>query len=290
MKMRMKERTLVHDAPWLRFSDPAQASAFFTRFGIDLEQHADMLLASITEAFKHVPYENLTKIIKADAVINASSAMRHPDEVIGDFLQWGTGGTCFSLTAAMVALLDIAGIDAWPILADRHYGADTHCGLIVAGSDGRVLLLDPGFLLFAPVVAPREHPLSYETGFNTVELLPRCGGARVELYTMVKGNRKLRLTFKMEPVSDEAFGRAWERSFAFEMMTYPVLTRHISGKHQYVQGDTLAVRDARRTERTVLTPEQMVDFICGSVHMNRAIVTRALEIVRHGTSAATVSR
>jgi hypothetical protein len=265
-------------------------TGFMRRFGIVRDQSHEVLLSQITEALKRVPYENLTKIIKADSVISAASAMRYPDEVIGDFLKWGTGGTCFSLTAALVALLDTLGIDAWPILADRHYGANTHCGLIIMLPGARVMLLDPGFLLFAPVEAPREAPVFFETGFNRVELRPTTGARRVELYTIVKGNRKLRLTFKMESVSDEAFGLAWEQSFQFEMMTYPVLTRQVNGCHQYLQGNVLAMRNALRTERTLLSPEQQIDFFTASANMDRGIVVKALEIVNYGRNSAAASR
>jgi hypothetical protein len=285
IKLREKR---VHDAPWLQITDE-MAGRFLARFNI-LGDDSERLLLQVTSAFKNLPFENLTKIIKADSVISASSARRHPDELIGDYLRFGTGGTCFSLTASLVALLDALGIDAWPVLADRHYGPDTHSGLIIVRQDGGVLLLDPGYLLFAPVPMPTEGPSFFDTGFNCVELKPVSAGTRIELYTIVKGNRKLRLTFKIEPLSDEAFGKAWERSFAFEMMTYPVLTRQVSGTHHYLQGNVLACRDSRRTERITLTPEERMDYICGSVRISKDIVVKALEVIGHGRTPAGGSR
>jgi arylamine N-acetyltransferase len=217
--------------------------------------------------------------------------MRYPDEVIGDYLKWGTGGTCFSLTAALAGVLDALGIEVYPILADRHYGVDTHCGLIMPGPKGELLLLDPGYLLYAPLRIPRDcdGPVFYDTGFNRIELSPHSGGSRLELYTIVKNNRKLRLTFKVEPVSDQAFCRAWEQSFAFEMMTYPVLTRHAEGCHQYLQGNVLAVRDSQRTRRAVLTPDGQIEFFAAA-GMDKNIVTRALEIVHYGIGSAAAAR
>ncbi len=280
----------VHDAPWLRVRDSGLLPRFLGVFAIDPRSHQDVLIDKIANAFRQVPYENLTKILKADSVVSAASAMRHPDEVIGDYLKWGTGGTCFSLTAAVVAVLDSLGIEAYPILADRHYGADTHCGIIMVRPGGGILLLDPGFLLFAPIAVPRERPVFFDTGYNRIELRPVSGGARLELFTSVKGNRKLRLTFKVEPVSDAAFGNAWERSFAFEMMTYPVLTHVKDGCHQYLQGNVLAIRNAQRTVRTVLTPDKQMEFIASSSGMDPAIVARALEIVNYGVNTAAAGR
>jgi arylamine N-acetyltransferase len=279
----------VHDAPWLRLCDERLLARFLSRFGIPRQLPRSQLILRVTEAFAQVPYENLTKILKADRVISAGSALRHPDELIADFLNWGSGGTCFSLTASLVAILDGLGIETYPVLADRHYGADTHCGLMIVGPGGELQLLDPGYLLFAPVAIPREQPAVFETGFNRIELRPAAGD-RLELYTIVKTNRKLRLTFKLAPVSDEAFGKAWQRSFAFEMMTYPVLTRQVNGCHQYLQGNVLAVRDSRHTERTVLTPAKQIEFISSTLGMNRQIVTRALELVNYGLDSAAAAR
>jgi hypothetical protein len=274
----------VHDAPWLQVRGPEILARFLNTSGIDRNQSRDLLINQVTAAFKNVPYENLTKILKAGSVISAASAMRYPDEVLGDYLKWGTGGTCFSLTAALAAVLDALSIEVYPILADRHYGPDTHCGLIMAQPGGELLLLDPGYLLFAPLRIPREQPVFFDTGFNRVELVPVPGGSRLELYTSVRNNRKLRLTFKMEPVSDETFGAAWERSFAFEMMTYPVLTRQLAGCHQYLQGNVLAIRDSQRTQRITLTPDKQVEFFSASAGMDKGIVTRALEIVNYGNT------
>ena len=280
----------IHDAPWLTIRNPEILATFCARFGINICDGWLTNVNNVVAAFMHVPYENLTKILKADSVISATSAMRYPDEVLGDFLKWGSGGTCFSLTAAVVAVFDAIGISAYPILADRHYGADTHCGLLIAKPDGELLLLDPGYLLFAPVSIPKDLPVQYDNVFNTIELKPICGAQKIELYTLVKGNRKLRLTFKMTPVSDAAFGHAWEQSFAFEMMTYPVLTRCENGCHQYLQGNVLAVRNAQHTERIVLTKEKQIEFIETVAGIDRNIVTRALEIVNYGINSSAASR
>jgi hypothetical protein len=280
----------IHDAPWLQLRDRDLLGRFLARFAIDPDLPRHLLVDRVTASFRFIPYENLTKILKADEVISARSAMRYPDEVIGDFMKWGTGGTCFSLTAALAGILDSLGIEVYPVLADRHYGQDTHCGLIMPGKNGELLLLDPGYLLFAPLPVPCDGPVFFDTGFNRIELSPANGGTRLELYTIVKYNRKLRLTFKVEPVSDEAFGRAWDRSFAFEMMTYPVLTRHAGGCHQYLQGNVLAVRDAHRTQRVALTPDKQIEFIAGSAGIDRAVVIRALEIVNYGLNSAAAGR
>lgn len=278
---------LFHDAPYLSLS-PDFLKAFLLRTGIDPLLDKRTLIVRVAEAFSHLPYENLTKIIKADTVVGPRSAMRYPDEVIGDWLRWGTGGTCFSLTAAIIAVYDGLGIEAHPVLADRHYGTDTHCGLIIFGSEG-TQLLDPGYLLFTPTLISETMTVSVSTGFNRIELRP-SGNGRLELHTIVKGESKLRLTYKMQPVDAEGFGRAWEQSFAWEMMTYPVLTRGTAATHTYLQGNKLAVRTGQGTDRITLTPEKQLEYITCNLGINKNIVTRALGVLKNGNNASTVSR
>jgi arylamine N-acetyltransferase len=225
---------VINDAPWLKISQQV-LQKFLTRFGISLYENPESLLYRVADAFSTIPYENLTKIIKSDAMVNSSSAMRYPDELISDYLKWGTGGTCFSLTASVIAIYNALGIESHPVLADRYYGPDTHCGLIIVKPEG-LLLLDPGYLLFTPVLLPRNHPVTIRTGFNSIELVPLDNGEKVQFFTIVKGNRKMRLVYKIKPVDALTFACAWEQSFKWEMMTYPVLTRITAGEHQYLQG------------------------------------------------------
>jgi hypothetical protein len=74
------------------------------------------------------------------------------------------------------------------------------------------------------------------------------------------------------------------------MMRYPVITRHVNGAHHYFQGDTLAIRDSERTRRFTLSPEKQMEFICGSINIDRDIAVRALEVLHHGHAATPVPR
>ncbi len=271
----------LNDAPFLRVTDNKLLELFFQKHSISRNLDKALLIEKIALAFSKIPYENLTKIIKFSGIIHPRSAMRYPDELIEDYLKWGTGGTCFSLTAAIIAIYNAVGIEVHPVLADRHYGPDTHCGLVIVEPKG-LLLLDPGYLLFVPTLLPTQIPVQVETGYNKMELVPLFNGSKVELYTIVKGNRKLRLVYKTAPVASETFEKAWEQSFAWEMMTYPVLTRVSAGKHQYLQGNKLSIRTDSKTERMELTSESEMNFIVANLGINKKIVKKAFGVIENG--------
>ena len=274
----------VHRAPWLSIADHGVLARFLDRAGIGPRLHAEALINAVADAFKRFPYENLTKILKSSAVVSPRSALRLPDEVIGDFLAWGTGGTCFSLTASMIAVYDAVGVEAHPILADRRYGVDTHCGLVIVSGQGELALVDPGFLLNTPVKVSLSTPMCVDRGDSRVELHPVKDTRRLELFTVVKTNRKLRLTFKIDPVDEETFRVAWERSFAFEMMNYPVLTRRVGLQQHYLQGTMLTVRGPEGVRRSVLSPQSRIESIAGLFGIDREITIKALKKVGYGVS------
>lgn len=243
------------------------------------------LLEDVVRAFSRLPYENLTKIIKKSAAGSAWRARRLPEEVVRDHIARGTGGTCFSLTYALLDLLRSLGWRTEPILADRRYGENTHCALLVE-LDGETHLVDPGFLILRPVRLDRREPVRVDTGFNTVWLAPRAAGERLDLSTEQQGGRRYRLTFKTDPVEESRFIDAWEASFDWDMMRYPVLTRTTGAGQLYLQGHRLQRRDLEGVERRDLSPESLPARIAREFGIDRQVATEALRILeRQGESS-----
>jgi arylamine N-acetyltransferase len=273
----------LHTAPIFCCNDRSILDRFLKKYRINRNGAPISIIEKCAKAFSCIPYENLTKIIKSDLVLNPQSALRFPDEVIADHLKYGTGGTCFSLTAALIAVFNTLGFEAQPLLADRHYGMNTHCGLVVK-QDNQMLLIDPGFLLFNPTPLPSATISIIDLEYITVELRPIDGGKRVELATTSNGDRKVRLTYKNSPVDAEAFKRAWIDSFTWEMMTYPVLTRSASGQHLYLQGASALIRTAEKTVRSRLDPSEQILFIRDNMGIAHDVVLKAWKVIRYGTN------
>ena len=273
----------LHTTPIFRCRDQVLLNRFYRRYRIESDADTSTVIEQCSRAFSCIPYENLTKIIKSDGILSPESALRFPEEVLADHLKWGAGGTCFSLTAAMIAVFNTLGIEAHPLLADRHYGTDTHCGLIVMNRR-KAYLIDPGYLMFVPTPLPIVSVATIPLGYTTIELVPHSGGNRIDLATTVKGNRKVRLTYKRSPVDATAFRKAWTDSFTWEMMTYPVLTRCTAGEHLYLQGASAAVRSSERTVRSKLDPMEQISFIVKNMGIDREVVLRAWKVTGYGTT------
>ncbi len=233
---------------------------------------------SLATAFSRLPYENLTKIIKRAATPNVIDARRTPGEVLTDHFRRRTGGTCLSLTATLLHLVRSLGVPAEPILADRRYGANTHCALI-AWIESIPHLLDPGYLIVRPIPLNFTGTQRIATPFNELELTPLPGSDRVELRTIVQGRSTYRLTFKTSPADVEDFLHAWDQSFDWEMMSYPVLTAIRNGSQLYLQGNRFQVRASQEVTRIEISDEQLASRIVQEFGVDSTVVGRALQIL-----------
>lgn len=258
--------------------DPRLLQAFLQRFGLRTDQPPRTLLCAVATAFSQLPYENLTKIIKQAEVGDAARAKRLPAEVLADHGTHGAGGTCFALTATLLHLVRALGWQAEPLLADRRYGPNTHCALAV-WIDGRPHLLDPGYLIVEPIPLPNADATRLTTAFNEVVLTPRAGGEKLELATVSQGHNKYRLTFRTTPADAGEFLRAWEASFAWDMMHYPVLTRVVGSQQRYLQGDRFQIRSRTAVARQEVPAAELLDRIAAEFGIARDLAAQALTIL-----------
>jgi arylamine N-acetyltransferase len=260
-------------------ADSGLLQRFLSHFRLPTEVPLREMLRQVAAAFARLPYENLTKIIKADDIGRADQARRLPDEVFADHVVLGAGGTCFSLTATFLYLVRSLGWRAEPILADRWYGQNTHCALVV-WIEGRPHLIDPGYLIVDPI--PLETTGSetrVQTAFNELVLTPQAGGQTLDLATRQGQERRPRLTFKTQPADPGEFLRAWDASFDWDMMHYPLLTRVAGKKQLYLNGRRLQVRSHDAVEREEITKDDLTRRIAREFGIRPNVVARALAIL-----------
>ncbi|MHB0956788.1 MAG: arylamine N-acetyltransferase [Pirellulaceae bacterium] len=251
---------------------------FRDRLALDARVDIRQQLADLAGAFAAVPYENLTKIRKWAGCQEPSAARRGPHEVLHEFHALGTGGTCFSLTAALLHLVRALGLEAEPILADRRYGPDTHCALVV-WQKGQRYLVDPGYLIVDPIpLCFSDGPLVVATRFNQLELVPRSDD-RWDLHTIQAKGRRYRLTFKATPAPASRFLEAWDASFTWEMMNYPVLTRLTEQGQLYLRGQHLQTRQRDQVRHEEIPTRDLAATIVREFGIRAEVVHQALDIL-----------
>ena len=80
---------------------------------------------------------------------------------------------------------------------------------------------------------------------------------------------------------EREFFKAWDASFKFDMMHYPLLTR-ISGDRQfYLKGSMFQISKADSVERQEIPTDDLVSKIAAEFEIHPSVVRRAVSILRH---------
>jgi arylamine N-acetyltransferase len=246
---------------------------YLAHFGIQPDRSPRKLLENVVAAYASLPYENITKIIK--------KTRRTPSEVIRDHIAWGTGGTCFSLTSALMQLVSDLGWEPQYILADRLYGQNTHCALLV-WIEGMPHLVDPGFLITKPIPISFDGEREIETGFNRLILTPDREKGRISLSTIRQGAATYRLSYKTTPVDPGEFFKAWDDSFGWDMMRYLLLTRTVGSSQMYLRGAHLRISSPVATERREILEDDLIPKIAAEFKIHPSVIRQAVLILKEG--------
>ena len=197
---------------------------FFSHFKIRPQRASLQDLQSILAAFSHLPYENLSKIIKLNKHGDDPARLRMPEEVLDDHRRWHLGGTCFSLTFSLQAILVHAGYVCYPVMADMRAGRNVHCALVVV-HDYTKYLVDPGYVLDRPMAIDPARARIYHTDFTGVELVHNEVLGNYHLYTFSRHDMKWRYCFADQPTPMSEFLEHWQASFGRNSMHGLCLTR-----------------------------------------------------------------
>ncbi len=171
----------------------------------------------ILRSFSLLPYENLSKILNLNQNWQ-SGHFRWPQDIISDYERFRLGGTCFSLTFFLKAILDYFGYNTAILMADMKSGQNTHC-LLRLDYDNREFLLDPGYLLQYPL------PLDSIADYGRFILKFDINTSSYSLFTVENGRHKLRYKFLNTATSPADFMQYWDDSFHWMTMHGICLSR-----------------------------------------------------------------
>jgi arylamine N-acetyltransferase len=226
--------------------DPTQhaeaAMLFLRHFDLTPHRRPSMeWLQEILAGFAHLPYENLSKIIKFwRHGENETQRLRLPEEVIEDHLRMRLGGTCFSLTFFLHTILTQFGFVGYAVMGDMRAGKNIHCALITL-FDGIKYLVDPGYLLRQPMALDPNKPRLYHTEFTGVELCFDPLAAAYDVFTFNRQEMKWRYRFVDRPTPAEEFLQHWQASFHRNSMHGLCLTRATAEELIYIHKDFMRI-------------------------------------------------
>jgi arylamine N-acetyltransferase len=154
-----------------------------------------------------VPFETASKILRDADVSNPTEKPRVPDVFWNDFLESGTGGTCYARVAAFDALLSSLGFSTRIAFGRVQVDFD-HAALFVALGGGE-WIADVGFPL--PALLPARGG-EVETEVATLSATQTDRGIGVQFTAGVpEGPRRLEI-FR-DTVSGDEFAERWRETF-----------------------------------------------------------------------------
>lgn len=240
---------------------------------------------SLLRELSALPYENLSKIV---AFHHGGSDLRTVEKALDLSSGWlersrdtGAGGTCFSLTWWLHLRLREEGYATAFLLADKGRSRDIHCGLRL-DLGGRGYLLDPGYMIFDPLPLPGSGLASALWSSPNEVILEDTVTTEGRVWRLSSGPRgasKWRFDFRQSPAPEAGFLRAWEASYAFPMMGYPVLNRIRDGNQYYLQKRSLLVRTPGESTLRKLGREELLEALEGTFGIPGGLARDAIGIV-----------
>lgn len=251
---------------------------FMAYYGIASRLPNIDFLRIILRYFSRLPYENISKIIKLNRHINSPGhPIRLPDEVMSDHAQFHLGGTCFSLTYFLHAILSRHGFDAYPVIAHMRNRPNVHCALVTM-LEGSRILVDPGYLLNDPMEIHPDCPRIYHSSHAGVELVFERETEIYHLYTFDRLESKWRYCFADRPLSADEFLNFWLESFSAPTMHGICLTQLSPEGRVYLHNDYLQISSINGKQKRRIK-ENLQDVIQSIFGIDGGRVDEALSAV-----------
>jgi len=228
--------------------DTKAADLFFDSLDFSPKSGSLSALGDVAEAFSRLPYENVSKVLKTADGQTPDDWRRYALEVIEDHLQYGFGGTCYSLTDFLRKVVATLGFASQPLLADMPTGVDRHCALLV-NQGGENYLVDPGYLICKPVTLP-ETQTTIDTPRGKLLLVRnKQNGSYILNSVESDGSLKLRYVLKADPVAEPVFVDRWNKSFYWPQMDQIIITQYTKQGQIYLHNSHLRLMDGEKVEK-----------------------------------------
>ncbi len=186
---------------------------FMSFYGLARKKPDIHFLNEIYTSFFHIPYENVTKIIKANSNLAGRERFRLPDELIKDHIRLRAGGTCFSLSYALYSLLIHLGFECYLVSADIQGRIEAHVAVIAIVNDTK-FLIDPGFTIPNVIEVAEDRTTYGHNPLGRVKLEYTGVGRLFNLSNRNRKDERFQLTFRDMPMAEDRFMELWSQTFS----------------------------------------------------------------------------
>jgi len=233
----------------------------------------------ILRQLEGIPYENLTKIVTFKQYGRPEQSLDTPEKLYRKSIDLGAGGTCFSMTFYLRDLLLQGGFHTEFLMGDKYNSSNIHCGLLFKW-EGEEYLLDPGYMIFDPLMIPHAGLRLYTPLVPNAVCLEDIRDKNVwRLYTGRENNLKMRFDFRKNPVSEKDFMQYWKDTFFFNMMEYPVLNKTENQVQYYLQKRTFLTRTREGSKVEELSGSRFRSIASGVFGISNDVVEDFLDII-----------
>ena len=229
-------------------SHKASVSLFFSFFELGRQKPNMRFLEKLMTHYAKLPYENISKLVKLQNNYRSPNRIRLPEEVMAGYVDNHLGGTCFSLTFFLYAILCECEFLCYPVIAHMQRGPNSHCALVLLMQDKKYLI-DPGYLLNQPLQIHKDVSRFFRTEHTGVETLFDPENESYSLSTFHGGNKKFRYTFKDAPLSMQEFMLHWLDSFYWPGMRGICLSQLNQSGMVYVHNDFVQVQNEQGKQK-----------------------------------------
>ena len=184
---------------------PALVERVLERFG--LRQRPKRDLAGLNQLYAafcgNVGFDNVQKRIWFAGAQKTPLPGGNPNEFFKNFLQHGTGGTCWPLNGAMYALAHALGFQARRIVGSvivEGYPQGANHGSVLVNLDGINYLVDAWMASFKALPLIPGRPASTGEGIHDIWAVPTESG--FEILSIPGFDREHPLPFRPEPEHD----------------------------------------------------------------------------------------
>lgn len=254
---------------------PELLGALLHKLGLnfDIKTNFDGLTRVYEAWCTHVPFDNVRKLIALGSGDNGLLPGAHAVDFLENWLDHGTGGTCWSSSNALYALVKSLGFDARRVAGSmRDVGVPGH-GSVKVTIDLADWLVDSSMLQMYPMPLTdnyfvREDPL------YGVEIEPG-DGQHLIWFATPPYNDLFPCRLMLDPVDHDFYLERYEISRTRGPFNHHLSVRYNrDGIRTVLQGHTRHRMTSRGLQSEALTPDGLCDALRDEVGMSEEVVDR----------------